>query len=234
MPASARSVLLAAVLSLAGCWSAYYDARTFFASGNFASKEELSSLPLPDMPAPGSPADKADMAGVLDWQAKRTPEQCAAANAQARAGFEVFFGDISPLPAGPKTDELTEKIKDDTWLAIGLLKSRYNRPRPYARDKAVQPCLRRLGGLAYPSGHATLARVYALLLSDIAPGRREEFLARADEAAMLRVIGGVHHPSDIAAGRELADALYEEFLASPGFKKALAGIRPAPSGPTGQ
>ncbi|MDT8286132.1 MAG: phosphatase PAP2 family protein [Elusimicrobiales bacterium] len=228
-------ILSAALLPpLTGCWSAYYDAQTLFASGNFASKEELAALRAPDMPAPGSPADRADMAAVLDWQARRTPEQCEAANAQARAGFEVFFGDISPLPEGSETEEFLEKIKDDTWLAVGLLKSRYNRPRPYARDEAVRPCLRRLGGLAYPSGHAALARVYALLLADAAPARREEFLARADEAALYRVVGGVHHPSDIEAGKLLADSLYEEFLASPAFREALAGVLSAPAGAAGR
>jgi len=224
----------APLLALGGCWSAYYDAYTFFARGNFAPKETLAALEIPDMPSPGSESDRADMAAVLDWQERRTPAHCGAANAQARAGYKVFFGDISPLPPGPATDELLEKVKDDTWLAMGLLKSRYNRPRPYSRDKAVRPCLRRLGGLAYPSGHAALARTYALILSDIAPRRRAEFLARADEAALLRVIGGVHHPSDIAAGKALADALYDEFLASADFRKALSAIRPSAARPQGQ
>ncbi len=214
----------APLLALGGCWSAYYDARTFFASGNFASKEALAELEIPDMPAPGSEADRADMAAVLDWQSRRTPEQCGAAKAQTRAGYAAFFGDISPLPAGPAADELLEKVKADTWLAMGLLKSRYDRPRPYARDKAVKPCLRRPGGLAYPSGHAALARVYALLLSDMVPSRRAEFLARADQAALNRVIGGVHHPSDIEAGKALADSLYDEFLASPDFRRELTAI----------
>lgn len=213
-------------MALGGCWSAYYDARTFFASGNYASKEQLATLEVPDMPEPGSPADKADIAAVLDWQEKRTPEQCEAANAQAKAGYEVFFGDLYPLPDDAATAKFIEKIKDDTWLAMGLLKSRHDRPRPYARDQAVKPCLRRLGGLAYPSGHAALARTYALILSGVTPTRRAEFLARADQAALLRVIGGVHHPSDIEAGKALADALYDEFLSSPDFRKAVAGMGP--------
>ncbi|HOI41578.1 MAG TPA: phosphatase PAP2 family protein [Elusimicrobiales bacterium] len=220
-------VLFAAALlpPLAGCWSAYYDARTFFASGNYASKEELSSLQIPDMPEPGSPADRADMAAVLDWQSKRTPEQCEAANAQARAGYEVFFGDLYPLPDDPAAAEFIEKVRDDVWLAMGLLKSKYDRPRPYSRDKAVKPCLRRLGGLAYPSGHAALARTYALILSETAPSRRAEFLARADQAALNRVIGGVHHPSDIEAGKVLADSLYDEFLASPEFRREMMSVK---------
>lgn len=219
--------LIFALMALGGCWSAYYDARTFFASGNFASKEALAGLEIPDMPAPGSEADRADMAAVLDWQSRRTPEQCGAANAQARAGYAVFFGDISPLPAGPAAESLLEKIKTDTWLAMGLLKSRYDRPRPYARDRTVKPCLRRPGGLAYPSGHAALARVYALLLSDMVPARRSEFLARADQAALNRVIGGVHHPSDIEAGKVLADSLYDEFLASPEFRREMMSVKPS-------
>ncbi|MDQ7773387.1 MAG: phosphatase PAP2 family protein [Elusimicrobiales bacterium] len=229
-------VLFAAALlpPLAGCWSAYYDARTFFASGNFASKEQLATLGVPGMPEPGSPADRADMAAVLDWQAKRTPEQCEAAKAQARAGYEVFFGDLYPLPDDPAAAEFIDKVRDDVWLAMGLLKSKYDRPRPYSRDKAVKPCLRRPGGLAYPSGHAALARAYALILSEVAPARRAEFLARADQAALNRVIGGVHHPSDIEAGKLLAEALYEEALADPEFRRGLDAMRARPGRPAGQ
>ncbi len=224
----ARPLLLffaaAPLLALVGCWSAYYDAQTFFARGNFAPKESLTVLEIPEMPAPGSETDRADMAAVLDWQSRRTPEQCESARAQARAGYAVFFGDLYPLPDDPAAARFIEKVRADVWLAMGLLKSRYDRPRPYARDKAVEPCLRRLGGLAYPSGHAALARTYALILSEVAPARRAEFLARADQAALNRVIGGVHHPSDIEAGKALADSLYDEFLASPDFRSGLMAV----------
>ena len=86
------------------------------------------------------------------------------------------------------------------------------------RDAGLEPCLRRIGGLSYPSGHSTIAHVFALILADLVPERRAEFLARADAAALNRVIGGVHHPSDIEAGKRLADLLYAEFLKSPAFR----------------
>lgn len=59
-------------------------------------------------------------------------------------------------------------------------------------------------------------------------------MLRADEAALLRVIGGVHHPSDIAAGKLLADSLYREFLSSPDFRKSLEELKAAAAGPAGR
>ncbi len=74
-------------------------------------------------------------------------------------------------------------------------------------------------------GHAVNARVFAPILADQAPGHREEFLARADRAALNRVISGVHYPSDIAAGKTAGDELYREFRQSPAFRGDLDSLR---------
>ena len=80
-------------------------------------------------------------------------------------------------------------------------------------------------GLSYPSGHATISRIEALVLADLVPARRAELLARADEIALSRVIGGVHHPSDIEAGKRLAETLYAVYRKSPAFRRELETLR---------
>ena len=40
-------------------------------------------------------------------------------------------------------------------------------------------------------------------------------MERADEIAQNRIIGGVHHPSDIVAGKKLADKVVENIQNSP-------------------
>ena len=62
-------------------------------------------------------------------------------------------------------------------------------------------------------------------LSDFVPVRRAAFLARADEIAQDRVIGGVHHPTDVAAGKVLADEIHGELLKSPAFRADLDKVR---------
>ena len=187
---------------------------------------------FPDFPAPprqGSRADKKDLAVLEDWQNRRTAEQCAAANAAARASYAEFFGDIGPfprpLPAGAAA--IFKRVQGETDGVAADIKDMFKRPRPFLRDPALDPCLGRVGGLAYPSGHATISRLFALMLADLVPSRKKEFFARADAAALDRVIGGVHHPSDIEAGKKLAEKLYKRYRKSPVFQadmRVLEGL----------
>jgi len=178
---------------------------------------------MPDFqppPAPGSKKDKADLAALLGWQLKRTPEQCARANAGAHAAYEEFFGDLSPFPNPLPEDAavIFRRVKTETDGAAADIKDIFKRPRPFLRDESLEPCLGRIGGLAYPSGHATISRLFALMLADLVPARKREFFARANAAALDRVIGGVHHPTDIEAGKKLADRLYRFYKKSPAFR----------------
>ncbi len=190
-----------------------------------AEQQELPGFPAP--PAPGSAADLRDLSVLKSWQSRRTPEQCAKANAAANAGFEDFFRGISPfpspLPEGAAV--IFARVKAETDGAAAGIKERFKRDRPFLRDASLEPCLGRIGGLSYPSGHAAISRMFALMLGDLVPARKKEFLARADTAALERVIGGVHHPSDIAAGKELADRLYRAYRESPAFRADMAALR---------
>ncbi|MDQ7773974.1 MAG: DUF362 domain-containing protein [Elusimicrobiales bacterium] len=193
----------------------------------YISAEAQAFPDFPPPPADGSPADLADLQGVRDWQVKRSSAQCAAAGAAARAAFTEFFGDISPFPSPlpPEAAAILERIKKETDGAAAGVKDRFKRPRPFLRAADLEPCLGRIGGKAYPSGHAAISRVLALLLSDLVPSRGKEFRARADAAALDRVIGGVHHPADIEAGKILGDRLYALYKASPAFRADMNRLR---------
>lgn len=190
-----------------------------------AAQQSFADFPAP--PAAGTRAYKKDFAVLEDWQNRRTAEQCAKANTAAKAGFDEFFADISPFPS-PLTGEaaaIFKRIKIETDGVAADIKDRYKRQRPFHTDPALDPCLGRIGGLAYPSGHATISRMYALVLSELVPADKNKFLARADDAALDRVIGGVHHPSDIEAGKKLADRLFKAYRKSPVFKADLETLR---------
>jgi len=198
------------------------------AAGHYLSLDGLDLTAVPAAPADGSAADKEDFRVLYDWQARRTPAQCAAARGEMEHNYEVFFGKISPFgsptPAGVKT--FFNNVSKDSVAAHTYLKQAYQRQRPFVRDPGLKPCIARVQGLSYPSGHSAMARLFALILGDLVPARRAEFLARADEAALNRVIGGVHHPTDIAAGKALADALYKALLKKPAFRSDLAALKP--------
>lgn len=121
--------------------------------------------------------------------------------------------------------EIFRRVKAETDGAAAHIKDRFMRKRPFLRDPAIDPCLDRIGGKAYPSGHATISRVFANMLADLVPAKRKEFFAHADSAALLRVIGGVHHPADIEAGEKLGDMLYAGYRKSGSFNKDMEILR---------
>jgi acid phosphatase (class A) len=63
--------------------------------------------------------------------------------------------------------------------------------------------------------------VWAELLSEAVPAKRDELRMRAHHAAWGRVLGGVHFPSDIVAGRLLAQAYVAECRKSAAFGEAF-------------
>ncbi len=213
-------ILLLALPSISPAWGGKPGANYYL-----TAVQQQVAFPAP--PSEGSKEDLADIASIREWETKRTAGQCAEANAEAHADFDEFFGPISPLPRPlpRKAAKVMKRIKTGTDYVIWELKDRFKRPRPFHRDANLNPCLGRIGGLSYPSGHATLSRMYALVLSDLAPERRQEFMTRGDEAALFRVIGGVHHPSDIEAGKQLAETLYAMYVKSPAFLKDLEILR---------
>lgn len=220
-----RFIVLA--LGLAACSSAAVVHR-HDGSAVYLDRVRLEAMDFPPAPAAGSQVDIADLAAVHDWQTKRTPEQCAEARAEGDAYFDEFFGSLKPfsVPLPKENLEFLTRVREDISTMVEIFKDRYARKRPFVRDAALSPCIGRVPGLSYPSGHATISRVYALMLSELAPRRRAEFMARGDEAALYRVIGGVHHPSDIEAGKKLGDTLFARFMENPGFRANMDKLRP--------
>jgi len=197
-------------------------------AGNYidaASLPEVARFPPP--PSPDSSAQKADLATLHRWQDKRTAGECSRARAEQIPTFDTLFGSVSPFPSPLPADaaRFFSRVSADADSAAGILKNRFQRPRPPLQDSTLQPCAKLPSGNSYPSFHATLARVFALILSDLAPARRAEFIARGDQAGLDRVIAGVHFPSDVAASRNLADDLYAEFGKSSAFKSDLDALR---------
>ncbi|MCX5793659.1 MAG: rhodanese-like domain-containing protein [Elusimicrobia bacterium] len=178
-------------------------------------------------PAAGSAVDNEDLAAVRRWQAERTEAQCAAANAQANATYDEFFGEVSPFgnPAPAEVEKIFDKVRTDAGSIVYVQKEKYKRPRPFLRDSAIMPCLGRESGYSYPSGHATTARVFGLILSDLVPADSGMFMSYAYQGALNRVIGGVHHPSDIAAGKDLGDAIYKALKQNGKFKTDMDTLR---------
>jgi membrane-associated phospholipid phosphatase len=70
-----------------------------------------------------------------------------------------------------------------------------------------------------PSGHSAFGAMAAILLTGMVPEKRAELFARGWEFGRNRVVGGVHFPSDVAAGRIEATAMVAIMFQNPVFKR---------------
>jgi len=67
--------------------------------------------------------------------------------------------------------------------------------------------------------------VVALVLADLLPDRREEILAVGRDLGWHRVWIARHYPTDIYAGRVLAQAIVRELKSSPAFQRDFAQLK---------
>lgn len=182
---------------------------TLIADGLLSKFKKKLILP----PKAGSQAQKSDEKELLKLQSERTPEDKARTESEIYVSLKSFFG----KPYGPLTDQEVEKLnplfdqlENDADYYIQLLKKEFPRQRPFLYVKGLEPLIARETTGAYPSGHAALSKLYALILSDIFPERKMDFAKRADQIARDRILAGMHHPTDIKAGKKLGELIYKE------------------------
>jgi acid phosphatase (class A) len=183
---------------------------------------------IPSPPAPGSPETKSELAHILKLQQARTSEQVARAQSEAQLKPEAFatvLGDRFNRKNSPAIFALLDKVEQDAGAIIQQAKAYWNRPRPPLADSRIKPCVELPNNTAYPSGHTALAYTWATVLGEIFPGREKDLLARAEQIGQDRIIAGVHHPSDVAAGRQLGLAIAAQMDASPVFRIDLIKAR---------
>ncbi len=188
---------------------------------------DLKSI-VPPPPAAGSFAAHAELQTLLQVQAWRTDEQVAWARTVARDvvyNCAPIIGRWFTAERLPRTASFFTLLADDMKALDSLAKKPFLRQRPSQVDLRIEPCVTIPPSSSYPSGSATQSLVWAELLAEIFPAKREELLNRAERAAWGRVIGGVHYPSDLVAGQILARAYLAECRKSRVFQDAFAASR---------
>src|ERR1022692_5341144 len=186
-----------------------------------------SSILLPPPPLPGSPEQSADMAEVVAVFHVTTTNEAAVAFSEKK--FSIF--NFSPAIGAffqpgkfPKTEAFFERVQKDAAAATDVAKDFWKRPRPYTVDPSLASGkLEKIFG--YPSGHSTEATVLALVLSNLFPEKRDNILAISRSSGWYRVEIARHYPTDIYAGRTLAQAIVREMKANPAFQADLAKVK---------
>lgn len=175
-------------------------------------------------PKANSPEQKKDEEALRNYQATRSTEDCQRAQSEVFVSLENFFG----KPRGPlesatvkPLSDFFEQIRNDGDYFVQKLKKEFPRKRPFLYVKGIEPCVPKEVTDAYPSGHAVLSRLYALVLTDFFPEQKAAIEKRADQIAEDRILAGMHHPSDIATGRLIGEKIYAELQKSEKYQAEL-------------
>jgi acid phosphatase (class A) len=181
--------------------------------------ELLAPPPLID-----SPEQAADLAEVRAVYYAAGSNDIAAAYSEKK--FSIFnftpaIGDFFQPGKFPKTEAFFDKVQKDAETVTDKAKDYYQRPRPYVTDPTLANG-KLEKSFSYPSGHSTESMVLALVLAEVFPDKHDALIAKARSIGWHRVEIARHYPTDIYAGRVLAQAIVKQFDKNDDFQNDLA------------
>jgi acid phosphatase (class A) len=207
--------------ALLGCAIAF-SFSAFAAESPYLTHKQLDIIPF--MPAPvanGSADDRAQQILVLAAQKAATPERIALANSDAEETVYAMFSTVLGAnfkPANlPLFTAMFARMGDTEDAVVDPVKAFFGRTRPFLNNPDIKPLVKPSKTGSYPSGHTSRSTMMAIVLSSMLPEQRAAIFARANDYAESRVIGGMHYPNDLDAGRRAGSAMAATLLASPTF-----------------
>ena len=195
-----------------------------------AGQPDAVELLAPPPPA-GSPEDRQEIDATYRVHTAATAGQIARGTDEIKLTIFHFAPVIGPwFQPGkfPQTEALFKEVEAEAKVVTSVAKKHWQRIRPYHLEPVLFPRAiehEERTDYAYPSGHSTRGTTFALLLAELFPEKREALLEKGRDTGWLRVLGGVHYPSDVFMGRVLGQALAREFLRSEAFQHDLAAAR---------
>lgn len=200
-----------------------------FAAPASASWRAIRSMEfeLPDYPKEGSAEFKQDFEVLLKWQEERSPEQCRQGRRMKWPEFESLFKTelLDPEEMALVTP-LMNQVQSFTERVSGYHKDKFERLRPYDADARIKPCAdKATGAKAYPSSHAAIASAISCVLSEVFPAKAEDLKMFGQELGDLRVVIGLHHPSDVKAGQGLGLEICDRLMSEPDFKEEVESLK---------
>ena len=190
---------------------------------------------LPPPPPPGSVRQAEELAFMHGLESTRSTARVAQAQSDVDESVRTMFGAIlgadfdpggvPPDPGGvPLTMALFRRLAATEEAVVQPAKAGFHRARPYIADPTLNPVLSRPTNDSYPSGHTSRSTVMGIVLARMVPERSAAIFARMLDYSESRVIGGVHFPSDLVAGRQAGTAIDAVLFTDPAF---LADFAPA-------
>ncbi len=205
-------------------------------SGYLAGREVDFQTFLAGPPALDSLWDRADQGLIEAYQAVDDARWQAADLDQNELypRFAEAFGRPIDKKTSPVLVALLDRAIVDAEATAAAAKDHFHRPRPFQRlqlqrvcDKSSppKPEAHPTDGSSYPSGHSTRGWMVAMILARVAPDRSEALMARAQAYEESRLVCGMHFPSDVEAGHEVAVAVVAHLDASTAFLSDINNAR---------
>jgi acid phosphatase (class A) len=185
---------------------------------------------LPPPPANDSAKTKAEIGELLQIQVTRTPEMEARAVADAEENI-WRYADVIDNPKFtkenlPKFSAFFDRIVETEAAVVDPAKDVWKRTRPHLLyPDLVKPVVPLSKSGSYPSGHTTLGTLMGVVLSNMVPEKKDAIMARAWEYGWNRVIGGIHYPTDIEAGRIAGIATAQTIMQHDDYKAEYEAAR---------
>lgn len=193
--------------------------------------DSLRLLPAP--PGDGTAAFAQDKAVSRASQKLRGSARYTQAAVDANLAFPRAASTFACALGAPITSEespylyqLLRRAMTDAALATYGAKDHYKRVRPfvYFNEGTCTPddeeFLR--GDGSYPSGHSSIGWTWALILTELAPDRANELLARGRSFGESRLVCNAHWQSDVLEGRAIASGTLAKLHANAEFRSDLA------------
>jgi acid phosphatase (class A) len=212
---------LAAILALALSVSSYAKDTALHYLAPDALK---AAVLLPPPPVPGSGEQAADMATVKSVYLAASDTDKQAAYSEKRFSVFNFTKAVGPFFQAtnlPKTAAFFTHVQADAEIVTDLGKDYFHRPRPFMTDTNLANGKLETS-FSYPSGHSTESMVLGLVLADLFPAQREAILEHARLMGWHRIEIARHYPTDIYAGRVLAQSIVHELKKRETFQQEFA------------
>jgi acid phosphatase (class A) len=195
---------------------------------------------LPPYPAIDSTADKVDKLVVRALQISRTSIDNDEAEKLATLNARVYLAHLLPKIGATfdevkyaRTIQLLDQLQSDMRGANRAANDQFPfRTRPAGRANDIEPSLAagRFVTSSYPSANASTLYVWAGVLLQLVPENqtqtRAEITRTTERAAWLRVVSGMHFPSDLIGSRAVSRAALSVLAASETYRAAIKLAQP--------
>lgn len=195
----------------------------------FVDVDAVPTRALDAPPAKFSAEYNNEIKTIIARQAKLTDAQKEVIAAENHISPEMIvypvLGKQYSQERYPALYALLKHAASDAWRIGDAAQDYWQSPRPWYADSRVQLLVPSITRPGYPSGHTTTNTVWAYVLAELFPEKREQLLARALEIGNHRIDGGAHFPHDIAGGRKLAKIIYYKMRETDAYRSELSAAR---------